>query len=43
MFQFLKDMAKYAAIIVIWWQMVNIAAQRENAPIVRQLLKGLEG
>ncbi len=39
----LKSYLKYAFVAVIWWQMVNIAAQGENAPIVRWLLKWLEG
>ena len=43
MFQFLKDMAKYAAIIVLWWQMINMAAQGRNSVLVGYLLKWLEG
>ena len=43
MFQFLKDMAKYAAIIVIWWGMVNMAAQGKNSVLMGYLIKWWEG
>ena len=43
MFQFLLDLVKYAAIIVLWWQMINMATQGRNSVLVGYLIKWWEG